>query len=328
MRVSLRGALSLWPVLLLLALGASFAGRLSAADSKPKKGPRDVTVQTKDRVTLDLTYYEGALGKETPVVVLLHMKDGNRFIWQNDGGFAPQLHDQGFAVITADLRGHGQSKGGAGGANVNQPDPKKKKGSKRTGGADLKPTDYQAMIDFDLPAIKKFIYDEHQAGNLNMNKMAIVGPEMGATLAAFFAAADWAEPPYPDGPPGSETPNGQDVRALVLISPQNSFHGLPLPKAISDLRAPQYRVAFMFCVGEDDADDKGQAKKLYEQVKAVEGKEQRAYFQQYPGKLHGTEMLRQPNRKLEGHMLTFLTKHLRDLEPSWRDRESRLKRKD
>jgi pimeloyl-ACP methyl ester carboxylesterase len=300
----------------------------TSAYQKPNEAladPENKSLSTKDGGTIHITYYASGMGKDSPVVVLLHMKDGNRFIWQGDKGFAPRLQQDGYAVITVDLRHHGESKDGAApGANLNQAD--KKKGSKKQAANDLKPADYKAMVEYDLEAVKKFIYEEHQAENLNMNKLGIVGPEMGASVAAVFAAFDWAKTPYPDGQPGFQTPRGQDVRALVLISPQTSFHGLAISPAVADLRDQRLGVAFLVCGGENDPQDRGQVKKIFDQAAALPNSEKRMYKYVYKGKLRGTDLLGK-GLGIEEHMLAFFAEHLKKLDSPWRDRQSKLDKK-
>lgn len=285
-------------------------------------------------VQLQTTYYKSTMGAEAPVVVLLHMKDGNRFVWQN--GFAERLQADGYAVITVDLRGHGESRPGlqsaTAGGNANQDaDQKKKSGdsrpaSKQPASNDLKSADYQAMVAVDMEAVKKFIYDEHQASNLNMNKMGIVGPEMGASVAVNFALLDWLKTPHPDGRGEFRTPRGQDVRALVLISPQSSFQGLVTSKAMRALRTPNWNIAFLVGVGKNDPDDRGQAKKLFQEVSSFPKSEERMYYYEYNGAVRGTDLLGN-STPLEDHMLAFFRKHLMDAPGTWRDRRSKLESK-
>jgi pimeloyl-ACP methyl ester carboxylesterase len=264
--------------------------------------------------------------------VLLHMKDGNRLIWQGKDGFAKRLQKQNYAVITVDLRNHGDSKGG--GAAGQPGEPAKKTARKSTAGPELRPADYQAMIEFDMEAVKQFIFEEHQAEHLNMNKMGIVGPEMGASVATLFALADWLKPPYDDGQPGFQTPRGQDVRALVLISPQLSFHGLSIPPALKELSeykdASGAGVAFLFCVGKDDPQDRaqgtkgGQAEKLFNLTAGTQpNSAKRMYYQEYPGKLRGTGLLGQ-KLKIEDDMASFFGEHLKKVDSPWRDRQNKI----
>src|SRR5262245_35482534 len=128
--------------------------------------PENHSLPTKDGASIRITYYKSDLGKDAPVVVLLHGKDENRFVWQSeDAGFAKQLQKAHYAVITVDLRHHGESKvaGVGAGGNINQG----KKG-KKGAAPELKPVAYEQMVEFDMEAVKNFIYSENQAENLNM----------------------------------------------------------------------------------------------------------------------------------------------------------------
>lgn len=313
--------------LLLGLIGGGLSAEGFAQGTKKKRDlqpPRNETLLTRDNVNIHITYFKSSMGSESPVIILLHMKDGNRFVWQN--GFAERLQAAGYAVITVDLRGHGESKGGFAGVPAAN-----KKGGKKGGrsveSTELRPADYVNMVAEDLEAVKKFIFDEHQAENLNMNKIGIVGPEMGASIAAYFALDDWYKRPYPDGQIGYRTPRGQDVRALVLASPQNNVPGLPISKPLTDLRNPQWGVAFLVCVGKKDTQDRGLAKKLYTQLTAFPKSEERMYFEEYNSKLRGTELLGK-NLRFEEHMLAFFDKTLKGLPDNWRDRRSKLDRKE
>ena len=262
--------------------------------------------------------------------MLLHMKDGNRFVWQS--GFPERLQGEGFAVVTIDLRGHGESKaGGAGvgapaGGNANQPDDKKKGAPRRptAAGPKLRPGDVQAMTE-DLDAVKGFLLKEHQALKLNIARLGIVGPEMGATVAALFANQDWNARAYDDGAAGNRTPRGQDVKAIVLISPQKAFDGVNMVPALHALRTPEWNVAFLVCVGKSDPLDKGQANQLFNNLKALPRNDQRMYFYTYPAKLRGTDLLGK-GLQIEDHMLAFFLRHLKKPEIPWQDRRPKWDR--
>jgi pimeloyl-ACP methyl ester carboxylesterase len=304
-----------------LAFGSANAfGQAAASKDNSKKtiaGPEEQSLTTRDGVRIKITYYKSTLGKDAAVVVLLHMKDGNRFIWQGDKGLATRLQSEGYAVITVDLRGHGESKDDAGAAgNANQA---KKGAGKR---AALKQEEVRAMVLGDMEAVKNFIYDEHQAENLNMNKMAIVGPELGATVAVEFALYDWMKKPHADGQPGFQTPRGQDVQGLVLISPQTSYQGIVMPRALAELKNPQWNVSFLVCSG-TDSQDKAQAKKVFDQITVPPENEKRMYKQEFPSKLHGTDLLGK-GLTIENIIVGFLNKHIKPLDIPWRDRKSKL----
>lgn len=300
--------------------------------------PEAQVLPANDGLPIAITYFKSGGGKETPVVVLLHMKEDSRRIWDN--GLAPVLQKEGYAVVTVDLRGHGESKGGGiastgttGNANQKKKDDKDKKpaakSTKATG--EVKRGDVEAMIALDMEAVKTFIYERHQAGELNMNKLAVVGAEMGATVGLNFAYNDWLKKPHSDGQPGFQTPRGQDVRAVVLISPQTGFAGIPVNAALNAMRTnyptavdPNGGVAVLVCVAKKDTEDRGQAKKIFDQVQNKDN-ESRTYFESYEGKLRGTQMLGK-NLRIEAHLLAFLDKHLKKLPPNWRDRQSKLEK--
>ncbi|RPI90307.1 MAG: alpha/beta fold hydrolase [Planctomycetaceae bacterium] len=305
-----------WWGFLMLVVAATLVApprTLQAGQSEDEKQKRyepvSRTLPTKDGKTIKITYYQSNRAKDAPVVVLLHNKDGNRFIWggKDSGGFADRLQNEGCAVVTVDLRGHGESLGGAAGDKKSNREPRR--------------GDYVAMVDFDLEAVRKFIFEEHQAGNLNMNKTAIVGPEVGATIAVFYAVNNWRKPRFDDAPVGSgrQTPRGEDVRALVLISPQQNVQGLALAQPLKFLSSPQLDVAFMVAVAKDDSQDKGQAKKAFDQISGVPDSDKRMYYNEYPGSARGTELLGK-RTKLEDHISVFLGKHLREPEIPWTDR--------
>jgi hypothetical protein len=162
-----------------------------------------------------------------------------------------------------------------------------------------------------------------------MNKTAIIGAGLGAAVALKHAAIDWNKKPHSDGPVGNQTPRGQDVRALVLLTPDGEIPGLPLPDAIKIVRQPVFNVAMMFGVGKNDKRDKGETKKLYDSAASLEKNDeknpQRIYFREYNTASSGTQML--GKGQVETNIFNFLSMHLQKLNSPWRDRESRVGKK-
>jgi pimeloyl-ACP methyl ester carboxylesterase len=118
---------------------------------------------------------------------------------------------QTWAIIVPDLRGHGRSTTRSVSAG----------GRTRTIERDrMRPDDIRRMFAYDLEAVKKFLMEKHNAGELNIELLCVVGAEMGATVAVNWAAVDWNWPRLPT------YKQGQDVRALVLLSPPASFKGV------------------------------------------------------------------------------------------------------
>jgi len=312
-----------WAVALALVAGAqvTFSPAVRAQQPSADEGKKTVQVVDKTLVTEDgwqiaITYRNSIRGKEAPVVILLHQIGSDRLVYEGKEGFAERLSREGYAVVSVDLRKHGQSKSPAGG------DDGKGRG---TDSSNLRTVDYQRMVDNDLEAVKDFIYKEHQAKNLNMNKIAIVAPEKCAPIAINYALYDWLKRPYPDGPTlESSTPRGQDVRAMVLLSPQANIRGVPTGQAILQLRNPQWGISFLICYGTLDDSDKGDARKIYLKLAGVPENKDRMYLQAYHYKLRGTDLLRKSEVNCESDVIEFLKLHLLDVSGEWRDRRNRI----
>lgn len=347
---------------MLFACCGLFAGSPVVAQEKGEKSIEEKSILSPaDGLPLKATYYKSSEGKDAAIVLLLHMKGESRLVWsaplpntQPPKSYAEQLQGKGFAVLSVDLRKHGQSKVGA-----DTDDPKKAapadKSKKTVGGTDLRPADYQLMVR-DMDGIKRFIYEEHQKGHLNMRKMAIVAPEMGAAIGITFAAADWQKAPWDDAANlAGRTPRGQDVQAMVFLSPEITLPGVAAHQVIPQFKAMGAPMAALILVGKTDKQDKEQAKTLFKQLggepakvaapkKAADpkkvGKEkekekekeadkeskERLFYIELNAGLRGTNLL---GKKLgiEDAVIGFLTDHVQTLkgpEYEWRDRKSKL----
>jgi pimeloyl-ACP methyl ester carboxylesterase len=286
-------------------------------------------VPTGDDWQIFLTYYPALAEKETitkdsPVVVLLHGDKENRLVWEGEKGLAPRLEREGFAVITVDLRKHGQSTNAGGRTAGDSP-----AGGKNTEGTNLQAADYQNMVDQDLPAVKKFIFELHQTKRLNMNKMGIIAAETSAAVAVCFAGNDWEKEPFDDAPADDmKTPRGKDVRALVLLTPPSKARGLAFSEALSAVRNPDWNIAFLTLYGKLNKPDKAAIdshKKLFASTKS---NKDRIFLHGYNVNLRGTDLLGKREVDAESTIIEFLKLHLKDLKDSeWRDRQSRLLKK-
>jgi pimeloyl-ACP methyl ester carboxylesterase len=70
--------------------------------------PEEIAIEAADGLTLQGTFYPASVPGQNPGLLLLHMNGGRRQDW-ND--VAPVLANSGYAVLTLDMRGHGQSGG-------------------------------------------------------------------------------------------------------------------------------------------------------------------------------------------------------------------------
>jgi pimeloyl-ACP methyl ester carboxylesterase len=176
-------------------------------------------------VQLQITYYPSNAGQEAVPVMMLHDFAETRAVFNPlalalhkgqtpENPSAPRGASR--AVVTVDLRGHGDSKMAIG------PD-----GSAVELDANrFQLQDFQDMAVEDVETVRRFLVEQNDAGQLNLNKLCIVGSGLGANLAILWAARDWATPPL------AIRKQGQDVKALVLLSPQWNFRGLVLRDAM------------------------------------------------------------------------------------------------
>ena len=73
----------------------------------------------------------------------------------------------------------------------------------------------------DIEACKRFLLRENNEGELNIELLTVVAAgEMGAVIGLNWVAMDWSWPILPG------RKQGQDVKALVLLSPGQSFKGV------------------------------------------------------------------------------------------------------
>jgi pimeloyl-ACP methyl ester carboxylesterase len=184
---------------------AGAPGKSAARNEEPLK-QRPVTLVTNDGVRLAATYYPSTKGKDAVPVVLLHAHKGSRKDYAELAAFLQKL---GHAVLVPDLRGHGDST--------------EVRGTPAALSADnMSRADFVRMVTGDMEAIKDFLREENNAGRLNIEALCVVGAEMGASVALTWTQLDWSRPPV------GIYKLGQDVKALVLISPEWSTPGLPL----------------------------------------------------------------------------------------------------
>ena len=297
---------------------------ISVADTSNAQdaGARPEVIESEgDRFPIRITYYpapeeEHPSGLENaPVIILLHGEGGSRLIWDKSsapqGGqpFAEVLNEKmGYAVVTVDLRKHGESIADGVTAKV-----------------DL--NDYGRMAQGDLMGVKNFLVAEHEAKKLNVRKLGIIASDVTAPVALAFAELDWKKLPYLDGPGGAPgTPRGQDVRAIVLLSPVTNIGRLNGTRSATFLRKPQFGIAFLIMSGTRDSMDRNQARSLYQVVSGIKANEGRVELLRPNTNARGTDLLGTQPPAVEVPILEFLKTHVKELDDEWETRKSRYDR--
>lgn len=296
-----------------LVLAIALTGLSSTSHAQAKKAVVETkTLMTADGWSIPITYYQSDMGKEAAVVLLLHGEGENQLVWEKNG-LAKRLQAENFAVVTCDLRKHGEAK-----------NPRA-----NGGGKGLNAIDYKAMCArnkvSELEVIQDFLFEEHQEERLNMAKYAIVASDNMATIALNWAAIDWTKKPFDDAPTlSAKTPRGQTVRGLILLSPSEDVPGVSSAPPLRFFRMLRGNpVAMLFVNGSKD----GTARDVRNMVKQVKSPSNSKviYTESFTTSLKGSDLIgRVP--KAEPLTVGLLKKHVQDLDVDWKDRRSRAER--
>ncbi len=246
-RRSLHGLVALC-VGLLLACTTQAQTKKPPARKTPAEKPKyeDLTLVTKDGVLLRCTYYPGVESKTTVPLILIHDWDGNRRELQP---LALYLQRQKHSVLVPDLRGHGRSTL-ARGPVPGQPEI--------TIDRDKMKRPAVESIGNDIEAAKRFLMEKNNEGMLNIEQLGLVGIGFGGTLALNWSVYDWSIAPLPS------IKRGQDVKALVLVSPEQSFKGVTTRLALSSRNGVALqRLSAMIIAGSNDSSSLSDAKRIH-----------------------------------------------------------------
>jgi hypothetical protein len=209
--------------------------------------PENLILTAADGWPVHVSYYNtrsGRANKEASVVVLVTAANGDeagvtRRVWNE---LAVHLQKNGFVVLSVDLRKHGDSLW---------------EGSNQKNANKVRTSDYRDMVLGDMEAVKAFLLQKHQAKELNVRKLGIVTSGASGLVGAAFALNDWSKPPYVDAPTLIDrTPRGQDVRAIVMISPRRT-KGFNAAKVLKRLANPNLGIAIrIYHSSRDEAEKK------------------------------------------------------------------------
>jgi pimeloyl-ACP methyl ester carboxylesterase len=281
--------------------------------------PENVTLETKDDVPIKATYYASGPAlkdkKKAVPIIMLHGWEGNRGEYH---ALASYLQKQGYAVICPDLRGHGQSL-------------RYKKADGEAAEFDLekmKGPEIEKMV-FDVEAVKQFLVEKNNAGELNIEALCIIGAHIGGTIAMNWSAADWNVRSLPS------FKQGQDVKAMILLSPVESFRGVSTRAAMGH-PIVKAKLSTLICVGREDAKAYGDAKRMFAAMLRFHGKppteekeaakKQDLFFVEEETSLQGTGLLRnglQTPGEIQKFLYLRLSLKLEEYE--WSERKNPLK---
>ncbi len=296
---------------LVLLCGFSSPVRAQAPAKLPP--PEDIELKdrnglptTKDGLIIKATYYAGTRKEKTVPIIMLHGWKGSRSEFGDLAKFLQETH--GHAVLVPDLRGHGDST--------------KLAGSTKTLDAEkLNANDYELMVA-DMEACKKFLLERHNAGELNIERLCIIGSEMGAVVGMNWAVVDWSWPVLATGK------QGQDVKALVLLSPLFQVEKGRLSMAGPLGSQVQSKLSLSILFGGQMAKRYGtDAKKLQTGLKRYhmnQDEEQTFFFDELPTSLQGTKLIGAPGIPVKDVIAKFIELRLVEKDFTWRERTGPL----
>ncbi|MDR2114899.1 MAG: alpha/beta hydrolase [Planctomycetaceae bacterium] len=255
-----------------------------AVKEKPKKeSPKKGQTQelegdlflTKDLVRLSATYYYGNADKETVPVLLLHGDKGSR---KDFNPLIDLLVNNGYAVLVADLRGHGRSvkrveitppqfetqvvtkqQSSSGGGRGQKPKlipvqvlkaPASKKMVEYLAD-EFQAEDYANMAKFDLLLLREVLERVHAEGMVNLNRLVLVGVGRGAALAAYWTAQDW-----------KDKDSDRFTKTLVMIAPTELDPRFDMPKAFSNNKWMRTHLMALFAIPNNDSLGQGIAERI------------------------------------------------------------------
>lgn len=184
---------------------------LTGQDSKKTdiENPETVVLLTKDNVELRAEWFPGKPGKTTVPVILIHDWAGNR---KDLYALANILHrEKGFSVIVPDLRGHGQS-------------TSRKNSDKEIKAKDFRKNDFIGILE-DIESCKRFLVSKNNLGEVNIDLLVIGVVGKMSPFAVDYTLRDWQWTPL------AGIKQGQDVKAIVMISPEKKFKSASMTPA-------------------------------------------------------------------------------------------------
>ncbi len=218
-----------------LVLGLAPQGRGADADKdkeKPQpaaKGPVPVKFETADQVELRGLYYPSAKKTDAACVIMLHDTAGN-IREKGWSSLADALQTKGYAVLTFDFRGHGQSTSVDPQAFWSNPINQRMV----RGGSGKKLRETISFKDFakgytpylinDIAAAKAFLDGKNDSGDCNSSNIILIGAGEGATLGALWLKEERSRYQITGGqglgarPQLAPQPESKDVIAAVWLS--------------------------------------------------------------------------------------------------------------
>jgi hypothetical protein len=298
------------PLVFATALGLTLTTDVSKASAQPKP-PREETIPTADGMKLRGLFHRSPKGDSTSPVVLFLYPPGLDHTMTKPGdwdGLANTLNAEGFHVFRFDWRGHGKSTDISdpvgdnmspfSGFWVNRytgpynqkcvPNWNRKPVKNDLLVKEIKPWYFPVYVE-DLAAVRVYLDQLNDQGDLNSSSIYIIGAEDTAALGFLWMAAEWNRPgihpilgmgqQYKVVPtPGivNDPEGGRDVAGAIWLSatrPANvpSISGQTIQKWVRDNLKLRDNIPMVFLYGEKDPNGKSNALFYFDEVLVAKG---------------------------------------------------------
>jgi len=229
----------------LLCGGTSFA-----KEEKDKKLYEDTYMMTKDGLKLRCRFYPGEQTKETVPVMIVHRFGGQGSAFYELAQALQEPENGGCAIIVPDLRGHGESTmwNPPGGEPIELRHEKMRRG------------DTRRIVNYDLEAVKKFLIEKNNLGELNIDMLCVIAVDTGTVFAMNWIVKDWSYQQLVG------YRQGKDAKAFVLISPKQVYKGINVQQAITHPVVRSHLSALFLC-GDRDSAGAGVTRRMYNALK-------------------------------------------------------------
>ncbi len=202
------------PLLAVLVSSNLVVGQDETMPEQPKvPEPERVLMETRDGVELHADWYGGAGGKEAVPVILLHDWDSDRSKLLPLAAYLQKQRQ--YAVLVPDLRGHGES------LTVKGSDDELQRSR-------FKKIELASMWQ-DIESCRRFLQEKNDAGELNLSLLVVLACGKTGIHATNWCVTDWSWPRI------GGVKQGQNVKALILISPRRRFKSLKLNDSLKSV---------------------------------------------------------------------------------------------
>ena len=223
-------------------------------EKKPEKALppiENLALETTDGVLLSAKYFPGTKGKDAVPIIMLHSminKTSTGAIYYKLAADIQKF--MGHAVIVPDLRGHGKSN-----KRRNPRDP--------NSNIAINPDKFTkadfATVGKDIEACKRFLMGKNNKGELNIEKLCVIGSDVSAIVALNWAVYDWSQQS------NVIIKNGQDVKSLILLTPVSSHKGFTAQQALNHI-VIQRTLSILILAGKLDTKYYSGSKRIYNQL--------------------------------------------------------------